>query len=864
MSMVTCTTWMVVAVAARSGAASVTAGESKSMVTCITWLVAAVVVAALLWLARRRGWILSGRRFAVGSFLPSSPPSAGRTARIVETTVLGASAAVIIAIAATWRSTGGLMLMLDELHPQYATVNVIMFVCAVAGAAVALLITLLGRTAVGAIVMAVVLIGYGLVLNGGSYPGSQFLPKQMTEPVVEYTIYTGGTNVEGAELWVNDVHLGKTPYVATLDDFEAKVPYWPQPPADYETDKVEIPRYGPRGTYTAVERRWIKFQLPAKPSWTTPGPGNRRNRERKTYYARVCYAGQWGVAGGGRGSGGGGGRLTYRANSHFDVIFPQRQKRLDTLLNKARLADYHVGPEWYEAIETYDEDGWIALRKAADDEPKMMKVLDAWANWRYGLDKVADEQSAWKIFERIQKEADERRQYLTSSVAGRAVELLVPKLPRQRLLDRADTLIRKTGSFGYFKWQMNGRLQFGYSQRPGGLYLGVDSGSSNFSGGKVGSPQLAMSGYPVAHAVWMLYEIQPTVVRERIAPEIVRWQYRAGRIDPLLAAVYFGGDAIDKFLLRQNWHAEPSQLEWEEQLRMSGKEANKWLYLLAYLNDEAGREFRRKHTDAVMNLADKFYEDGYVSWNARIDFVFMDPWLAKKYWPRFARLARQESPHYALETQWRYLLEMGKTATADMFVDAWKETNIHPDDFQQAAGLLDQLGPETQAEVVGQLVELVEELPENISRVLKDFDSSNVVSILEAHAHGDKQQREAAGLYRDLQEGSASEQQRLRKNIPLWLAHTQPDSPLVAMLAESDDPDLRLMVIGALREHPTPQHQRLLEQLLEDPAPAVRAAAKNVAAYLRTLAAESPARYASDVPSSTRTTSTTTNQGDTK
>jgi hypothetical protein len=42
-----------------------------------------------------------------------------------------------------------------------------------------------------------------------------------------------------------------------------------------------------------------------------------------------------------------------------------------------------------------------------------------------------------------------------------------------------------------------------------------------------------MSGYPVAHAVWMLYEIKPAVVRERIAPEIVRWQYRAGLIDPL-------------------------------------------------------------------------------------------------------------------------------------------------------------------------------------------------------------------------------------------------------------------------------------------------------------------------------------------
>jgi hypothetical protein len=141
------------------------------------WTVAALAVAALLWLAYRKGRVLSGRRYAVGSFLPSSPPSAGRTARIVETTVLLASATIIIAISATWQSTGGLMLMLDELQPQYATVNVIMFVCAVAGAAVAVLITCLGRTAVGTITMAVVLIGYGLILNGGSYPGSPFISR---------------------------------------------------------------------------------------------------------------------------------------------------------------------------------------------------------------------------------------------------------------------------------------------------------------------------------------------------------------------------------------------------------------------------------------------------------------------------------------------------------------------------------------------------------------------------------------------------------------------------------------------------------------------------------------------------------------
>lgn len=78
----------------------------------------------------------------------------------VASIVLGASAAIITAVAATNQSTGGKLLMLDELRPQYAMVNVIVFICAVAGAAIAVLITLLGRTSAGTITMAFVLIGY--------------------------------------------------------------------------------------------------------------------------------------------------------------------------------------------------------------------------------------------------------------------------------------------------------------------------------------------------------------------------------------------------------------------------------------------------------------------------------------------------------------------------------------------------------------------------------------------------------------------------------------------------------------------------------------------------------------------------------
>jgi len=102
------------------------------------------------------------------------------------------------------------------------------------------------------------------------------------------------------------------------------------------------------------------------------------------------------------------------------------------------------------------------------------------------------------------------------------------------------------------------------------------------------------------------------------------------------------------------------------------------------------------------------------------------------------------------------------------------------------------------------------------------------------------------------------------QNVALWLEHTRPDHPLVAMLAGADQPKLRLLVMGALREHPTPEHRQMLDKLLNDADPAVRTAAEEVAERLKALEAESPSRYASDSQSATTEPSTTSTQGETK
>lgn len=405
---------------------------------------------------------------------------------------------------------------------------------------------------------------------------------------------------------------------------------------------------------------------------------------------------------------------------------------------------------------------------------------------------------------------------------------------------------------------MNDRLQFGYSRRPGGVVLGARGGGGyqGFSGGNVGDAEFPMSGFPVAYAVWVLNEQivgarepQPNIIQRRIVPAIVCWQYNAGLVVPMQVAAYFGGPAIDKFLLRQKWNADPRELEWHEHAWANGNDVNRWLYLLAYLNDDAGREFRRRHVSSIMDLADKFYEDGYVRHNAKIDFIFADPRLAREYWPRYAALSRQKTPRYALETQWRYLVRMGTAATADMFVDAWKDNSLDRYDMYRILDLIDQVPPAIRNEVIDKLVQLVQEHPENKASLVKELRSTDtLVRELKLHTDGDVNHRQAASYMKALQQGRPEDRSRLRTNIPLWLEHAEPDSPLVEMLAAADDPDLRLMAVGALRTLPTPSHRQLLDRLLQDADQGVQAAAREAAAKLKALAGQSPSMYVSDAP----------------
>ncbi len=832
------------------------------------FLVAGVLIAALVWLAYRKGWLFPGSRFQqAGVFLPASAARPSRTARLVEAVILGVTGCFLaFATAPRSRFTGCCGGTLGEPFPENPTLNVALFAAALAGVGLAMLVVLWGRTRIGAIVMAVVLIGYGIVLGNIHFP-----PKRTSQTDVAYTIDLDDTKAQGADLWVNGVYLGKTPYKTTVSEFEAKVPYWPKLPAEYEKEKFRSVHYEPSGPWPEIRDRWIQFSLSicSSPSDATPRalkhsehPGVDTNAN---YYAKVRYAGEWGAAKGGAGGGG----SPEHTQSKFQVIFRERQKRLDTLLNMARLANYRVGPEWFQAAETYNGDAWTALGKAAKNEPPMAEVRDAWAIWRYGLDKATNAESAWTAFQIICDEADAKQQYSTDSVTGRAVELLVPKLPQQRLVDKAMPLIRGTGPSTWSRWRNNGRLQFS-CQPPEADYVDI----SWFVGFRVPSPEASRfpaSGFPVAHAVWMLDErfrstgqAQPNILQQQIVPEIVRWHGKDFSTREMQIASYIGGPVLDKFLLRQKWRVPPDGANYGEWTYVSSRPVNKWLYYLAHLNDDAGREFHRTHADLIMAMADKICENRIDYCYDELGFIFLDPRLAKEYWPRFARLARRNPTNmHTLATQWEYLLRMGDAATVDMFVDAWENTEIQTFAIGSAVDGINRLKPPMGRAVRDAVIEHIRKHPEHTQHLLREYASEdNLISQLTGHGQQTEPERLFSELQKEPTKNQESSSDTLWQTVPLWLEHTQPDSPLVAMLAKADKPELRRMAIGALREYPIPQYQKLLDKLLKDPDATVRTAAREASLQLKRLAARAPGEYASDPASPPNAPSTASVSGE--
>ncbi|MDQ2731490.1 MAG: hypothetical protein M3Y56_07515, partial [Armatimonadota bacterium] len=636
------------------------------------------------------------------------------------------------------------------------------------------------------------------------------------------------SNITGAELWVNGVNLGQMPVVISEEEFNKRTPIWTEPRTESARYNDMVPVYGywsdpdPTGrggfyyhTSTTLEiphgpKLYVRVRLGNE--WGAEGPGLLEDDTDGGYSSESSYSS-------------GGNNIECHA---FHLSFPKRDERLRRLLNKARLMGYRVDGAWCKAVESYGEDGWLVLQKAALHDPLLLKALDGWAEWKYGLSGVKTSGEAWTKFQIICDEAERSGSYFSGSAAGRAVERLAPLLDAGCLVDLGEKLLpqlpKPPSSQNCVFWSLHGRTLYGWTQRPEGFYPGThrvtimeDSDpAQRILGALIYGNRFSrtpMSIYPVADALWTLYKDpsrrespEGTRIKNRIAADLIRWGY--GNPQALFLAVALGGPDVDRFLLR-SYEQAPNRPKF-----ITTFPDNAFCFiLLAQLHDAAGRKFRREHLGAYMALARSYG----ATWD---DFLFCNldegpDSLAAHYWPQL--LAHTPSdPDGVLSNRWKYLAKMEPLATVSMYVEVWRASEFTISGLSQALSELNTLPDEKRLAV---LRAVLNESKKGVNNISEGYLRSEISVLLNTAITG-------MPTYHEYRWDS----------LPQWLEHTRPDHPLVEKLAASHDPELRVLVMGALQNYTTPARRVILNRLLHDPDVKVRAAAQKAQRNMEALA----------------------------
>lgn len=721
--------------------------------------------------------------------IPKSAPRGTWITRTVETLIL-LSAGLLIFVYIGCLSSDGLLLKLKHLRPEYAKTHIIIAASALAAILLAALLSLLGSTSWAVVLAIVTIFSYEAVIRGSGgfhFRGliARIAPKDSYAPRVYYNIKA---NIEGVELWINNVYLGRTPFTITADEFHQKVPFLAEPPDGYSTEHKNLPA-----------ANWFRMKFSVWEPEAAAHGSVRYSHDFKDYYARLKYKDEWGQNG--LGICGGSGvpwRLEYNVSlqAKFPSVVPVRdtaERRLDHLIEKARLSDYKVEAAWFVTMATHGRNAWRKLRSLATEEKALDQLADEWVEWKYGISNDVEQNKAREVFRRICNDVKNGAAYESGTAEALAVEMIFHHLDLEQLVDWYETSIKK---------------------------------------GSDAAPRAV-----VAHAI-RLWDRKvdaecpgkSNIIEQRIAPAVFAyWD------DPETAAA-FGSLSVEKFLLRhyqRERRVSGIELAFEDRKYHWGLHLNKWLYVLARLDSPAGKSFRKRYRRQVLELADLLMASGHNSSKDPPEFLFLDPDQGKN------SMAYQYRPNYmvAVETshlwdyqklakKWAYLARLEPPATFDMYMDCWRQlTDI--DELMGAdklVGAVDAIAKDMRVRVATAIIEDLEK---------RHPHKHGYVRALKSHLASLGDEESIQWLLSELE---SEEQARQREQV-LKILNSEKgrDNPLVKVLASHNNLKLRLIVMGALRNYPTKEHRDILRGLLEDRDEQVRTAAEKVADELKTI-----------------------------
>lgn len=662
-------------------------------------------------------------------------------------------------------------------------------------------------------------------------------------------------DIAGADLWINGVLLGKTPFETTCTELMAKVPQWDHvniQPLQYP--QTEANAYITPQGYSRSSWGEISLHFPVS------------NANTKKLYYKVEIDGTPGFSYQTLQKSESNGETSGSINViTLDTVFPVWETEIEVLLDRARLDNYHVDEAWLTAFDSYGAFANRQLETAMPFEPSLLKIRDARIRFTRRLDDTGNAASAWAHLMRIQEEARSSRCFDSGSESGIAVDLLVPMLDPKQLVDHAIRLLNTASKID-----------------PGSRSISIGRFATMQKDDEVVGDEIAL--WPIAHAVWRLDQLldaeaneresastsmqislQPlptaihpdldNIVERRITPEIIKLSY--GSEQRLDFAAILGGSAYESFLLRNDWDRPAGYYtNYDRNAGQAGYIVNRWFYKLLWLRSPLGQAFRSQHSREILRIYNNPVSDRSLDSDKTPDelqFLFIDrnfansrPSLAMEFWPNInARLTKSRMRHMihqppaVLSFKWDYLARLWPESTPEMFLSAYRE-------FQESAsrpefiffpGLPAVLNTEAQYQIMKTILaaeeKRIETLPGDPQRYGEPkYFGSQMLSELRSRLFWLPCESASRHLVDEL---NADPLHNSWSQLRALLSNNRHNEDLLRMLVESGNPRMQLITLPAIERHPIPGRVEMLERLLAAESIEVRDAATVVMQRLEEL-----------------------------
>ncbi|GEM_PF-3142638 len=768
----------------------------------------AFVVCPMVW------WATSGRR-----------PVRSWTSRATESVALALIGVVAVMLVVTysliWQPEWSLPDATPELKSGYLRIGAV-------GIGLVLIVGVKAATGYALPAIVLLALSFGVGWHTIQHDREKFLVEATEEfearPIPAEIRLLG--HIDGADVWLNGVYVGKTPIKTSLDELLARFP-----------DRN-------LGQFTQIERQGVE-RIADAPSHDTFYPARRFRIADQNVTVWIDRNGEHGVlAGDGfrfAGTRGEGGRksLSSRETEPFGLLlnatFPSWEQDIKSLLDRARLNDYEFDAEWIQAMASYRWRGWIKLRQLASHEREFKRALTEWTRWQYDLDSVDDAHSAWQIVQRVSTEADRQGGYDTDTPAGQAIRLVIERLDPQQIVEAAlaatRTMYRNPsersrantidGEYHFFTLPRHKWRTYLYALEPHHAVL--------------------------ADMVWKLDqsldaqdESVDNIIERRLVPELMRRTGRSGPRDFAEPVRILGGSMYERFQQRQDWRTL-GEAKIYRRTPMEGPKfivhENPSFMRLANLRSPTGRQFRQAHSQRLMNRAEEMVAAGFYYDRKELEFLFLNagsgPPIGVDFWHRLYGNLRDvpDAPgnDVPMEVGLRvmFLKRLGKHVTFDMIVST-ADLAAQGQEMTSLHLLLRELPMPQRFDVTLRVVEHLQRMPELPG--VRSWDqpsqlATGLASTFRLLDHPDAARR-AWKLY------DGFERQRLRDTIGRGLEYDRTfklgrlSAEFLSVMGHSDDPEIRRMLAVHLKENFVPSRRGILEILQSDTDVDVAAAAR--------------------------------------